>query len=96
MKRKHEKITREFILFLDKDENLKKLAEKNIEIAKINNPDKITNPAQSLEELYEFLDWSVKCMPWEVLKHKRYSSLYSAMDQATEKGRVFIIHHFNT
>lgn len=70
MKTKHEKITREFILFLDKDENLKKLVEKNIEIAKINNPDKITNPAQSLEELYEFLDWSVKCMPWEVLKNK--------------------------
>lgn len=83
MKTKHEKITREFILFLDKDENLKKLVEKNIEIAKINNPDKITNPAQSLEELYEFLDWSVKCMPWEVLKNKKYSPLYSAMDQAT-------------
>lgn len=80
---KHEKITQKFISFLEKDENLKKLVEKNLEIAKKNNPDKTTNPAQSLEELYDFLDWSVKCMPWECLKDAKYSDLFTAMDQTT-------------
>ena len=80
---KHEKTTIEFIKLVENDENLKKLLEKNIEIAKLNNPDKKTNPAQSLEELYDFLDWSVKCMPWECLKNLPYSSLYSKIDQAT-------------
>ena len=68
---KHEKITEEFISFLDNDENLKKLVEKNLALAKENNPDKTTNPAQTLNELYEYLDWSVKCMPWKVLKNKK-------------------------
>lgn len=80
---KHEKITEEFISFLDHDENLKKLVEKNLALAKENNPDKTTNPAQTLNELYAYLDWSVKCMPWEVLKNKQYQSLYLAIDQAT-------------
>lgn len=81
--KKHEKTTKKFIKFLEKDENLKNLVVKSLQKAKAINPDKITNPAQSLEELYDFLDWSVKCLPWEVLKDKKYSSLYSAMDQAT-------------
>ena len=79
---KHEKTTLDFIKLVENDKDLKKLVEKNIEIAKRNNPDKLTNPAQSLEELYDFLDWSVKCMPWECLKNLPYSSLYSKIDQA--------------
>ena len=80
---KHEKITKEFISFLEKDENLKKLVQKNLEIAKRNNPNKATNPAQTLEELYDFLDWSVKCLPWECLKNVEYDNLFTAMDQTT-------------
>ena len=79
----HEKTTQEFINLVENDCDLKELLIKNIEIAKHNNPDKLTNPAQSLDELYDFLDWSVKCMPWECLKNMNYSSLYSAIDQAT-------------
>lgn len=80
---KHEKITRDFISLLKKDKNLKKLVEKSLEIAKLNNPSKITNPAQSLEELYDFLDWSAKCMPWECIRNAKYDSLFTAMDQTT-------------
>lgn len=80
---KHEKITLEFMSFLEKDENLRNLVEKSLKIAKKNNPDKTTNPAQSLEELYDFLDWSVKCMPWECLKNAKYDDLFTAMDQTT-------------
>ena len=80
---KHEKITREFISFLENDSNLKMLMEKSLKQGAKINPSKITNPAQSLEELYSYLDWSVKCMPWEILKDLPYSSLYSKIDQAT-------------
>lgn len=80
---KHEKITREFIKLVEKDQNLKGLVEKSLALAKKNNPDKTTNPAQSLEELYQFLDWAVKCDPWQVLKEPKYSSLFQAMDQTT-------------
>ena len=80
---KHEKLTKKFISFLDRDINLKRLVEKNISIAKKNNPSKKTNPVQSLEELYDFLDWSVKCMPWDCIKGLKYDSLFTAIDQAT-------------
>ena len=83
IKMKHEKITQKFILLLEKNESLKMLVEKSLEVAKANNPDKITNPAQTLDELYEFLDWSVKCMPWECLKEAKYKNLFTAVDQAT-------------
>lgn len=81
--KKHEKTTLEFIDLVENDADLKQLIEENIEIAKNINPDKDTNPAQSLEELYDFLDWAVTCMPWECLKNLPYSSLYSKIDQAT-------------
>ncbi len=81
--KKHEKTTQKFINLIENDANLKKLLQKDIELAKHNNPDKLTNPAQSLEELYDFLDWSTKCMPWECLKDLPYNSLYSKIDQAT-------------
>lgn len=80
---KHEPITEEFINILNCDENLKKLVQKSLKQGAIINPDKLTNPAQSLDELYTFLDWASKCMPWEVLKNLPYSSLYSKIDQAT-------------
>ena len=80
---RHEKITRKLISFLNRDDNLKRLVEKSLDIARSINPDKKTNPAQSLEELYDFIDWSVKCMPWGVLREKNYDTLFNAMDQAT-------------
>ncbi len=83
IKMEHEKITQKFILLLEKSESLKMLVEKSLEVAKANNPDKITNPAQTLDELYEFLDWSVKCMPWECLKEAKYKNLFTAVDQTT-------------
>lgn len=50
--KQHEKTTLEFIGYVEKDASLKRLLEKDIEIAKNINPDKTTNPAQSLEELW--------------------------------------------
>ncbi len=76
-------ITKEFIKIIESDSNIRFLMEKSLNIGKMINPDKETNPAQTLEELYSFLDWAAVCMPWEVLKNLPYSSLYSKIDQAT-------------
>ena len=73
--------TLQFIEFLQ-DEKLKKLVEKSIKLSAIQNPDKITNPAQSLQELYDFLDWSTLCLPWNVLHLSNDSSLYKDINQS--------------
>jgi phosphatidylserine decarboxylase len=73
---KHELITEQLITTVEHSPELKKLLLSSIEMAKKSNPDKITNPAQSLEEYYEFIDWAAKAMPWTILKDTQYSSLY--------------------
>lgn len=78
---KHEPSTLQFIDLL-KDPELKSLVEETIELSAKQNPDKATNPAQSLEELYDFLDWSVKCMPWNALNDGDYDSLYLDINQS--------------
>lgn len=78
---KHETSTLQFIDLL-KDPELKSLVEETIELSAKQNPDKATNPAQSLEELYDFLDWSVKCMPWNALNDGDYDSLYLDINQS--------------
>ena len=80
---KHKRLTKEFISYLNKDKSLKKLVEQSLEIGKNINPDKDTNPAQSLEELYDFLDWAAECMPWNILPNKKYPTLYEQIDQCT-------------
>ena len=81
MTNNHEQSTLDFIKLLE-DQELKELVIDSINQAKLINPDKDTNPAQSLEELYDFLDWSVKCLPWNVLKNIKYSSLYLDINQS--------------
>ena len=78
---KHEPSTLQFIDLL-KDPELKSLVEQAIELSAKQNPDKATNPAQSLEELYDYLDWSVKCMPWNALNDGDYDSLYLDINQS--------------
>lgn len=78
---KHEPTTIKFIELLN-DPELKTLVEESIRLSAIQNPDKATNPAQSLEELYDFLDWSIKCMPWNALDDGNYDSLYLDINQS--------------
>lgn len=66
---------------LDKDPELKALMEESITLASVHNPDKNTNPVQSLESYYDFLDWSATCMPWNILDVEN-PSLYSRIDQS--------------
>jgi phosphatidylserine decarboxylase precursor len=46
------------------------------------NPDKTTNPAQTLDEYYDFIDWASRAMPWAILPTGTYSTLYEQTYQA--------------
>ena len=80
--KQHEPTTLQFIAYLDNDNELRSLVEEAVELSAKQNPDKATNPAQSLEELYDFLDWSVKSMPWNALNDDDYDSLYLDINQS--------------
>lgn len=58
------------------------LVEKSIKQASIINPDRKTNPVQSLDELYGFLDYTVTCMPWNIMPEERYGSFSTKCDQS--------------
>ena len=49
------------------------------------NPDRRYNPAQTLEEFYDFVDWNVRHLPWDVMTTSsptQYGqSLYGRTDQ---------------
>lgn len=78
----HEAITNELIAILDESPKTKELLEKSIESAKAINPDKRTNPAQTLAEYYDYIDWAAKAMPWNISKNVDSDSLYTKIDQS--------------
>ncbi len=69
---------------LESDPGLMALMEKSISAAAKINPDPDTNPVQSVEDLYEFIDWAVTCMPWNVLSDAKYPTLYDHIDQGVD------------
>ena len=69
---------------LESDPELMSLMEKSIASAAEINPDRNTNPVQSVEELYPFLDWAVTCMPWNVITDQEYPTLYQSIDQSVD------------
>ena len=81
---KHEAWTQELIDALEQDSVAKALLVKSIEIAKGINPDPETNPAQSLEQYYDYLDWSTKCLPWSVIPQAAGRTLYDKIDQSVD------------
>jgi phosphatidylserine decarboxylase len=83
-KKQHELWTQELIDALDNDAEAKALLVKSLEEAKRINPDRDTNPAQTLEEYYDYLDWSTKCMPWSIIPQPAGRSLYDKIDQSID------------
>ena len=82
--KKYSETTQELIDMVEGDPQLKALLTKSIaEAAKI-NPDTVTNPAQTLEQYYDFVEWAVKAMPWSVVKTKAGTSLYDRIDQSLD------------
>ena len=78
----HEAITEDLILLIDHDDELKRLLLKSIQQAHTLNPDPDSNPVDSLESYYDFLDRSYKAMPWAITKDGNYHKLYDLIDQS--------------
>ncbi len=80
----HEPSTVELMALADQNPEFKSLLTKSIELAKVENPDRQTNPAQSLDDFYAFIDWASVCMPWNILKDQPYPLIYEQIDQSLD------------
>jgi phosphatidylserine decarboxylase precursor len=79
-----EQITQQLMTMVEHNSELKKMLVGSIEKAKKINPDRGMNPAQTLEEYYDFIDWAAKAMPWSILQNLPYSKLYDQIDQSLD------------
>lgn len=78
----YSKSTQQLVDLVNSNAELKTLLTKAIAKGKEINPDKTTNPAQTLDEYYDFIEWSTKAMPWSVYKSPEGTSLYDQIDQS--------------
>jgi hypothetical protein len=72
----YEEATIELIDIVEENPNLKSMLIASIEKAKEINPDRNTNPAQNLEEYYEFVSRAETSMPWTLLKKPEYPEIF--------------------
>ncbi len=79
--KKREAVTQQLIDLTEARPELKVLLRKSIEAARRENPDRRTNPAQSLEEYYDYVDWASKALPWNTLRGVEADSVYARIDQ---------------
>ena len=77
-----QKVSVSFKAVMDKNPDIRVLVEKSIAQASTINPDRKTNPVQSLKELYDFLDYTVTCMPWNIMPEERYDNFATKCDQS--------------
>jgi len=81
----HSEATEALIRICNENAEVKSLLEHAIAQAASINPDRRYNPAQSLDEFYDFVDWNVRQLPWDVMIHQAPSdygrSLYGRTDQ---------------
>ena len=80
----HAPITQQLVTMVEHNSEIKKMLVHSLESAKKINPDKKTNPATTLEEYYDFMDWAAKAMPWSILPNLPYSNLYDHIDQSLD------------
>ena len=73
--------TKELITLLENDPELKSMLEASIAKAKAINPDRNTNPAQTLEEYYEFITWAETTMPWAIIEKETYPEIFDNIFQ---------------
>ncbi len=70
--------------YLENDPELMALMEASIARAHDINPDPNTNPVSTVEAFYDYIDWMVTCMPWNVLTDVEYPTLYDHIDQSID------------
>ena len=76
------KVSESFQRLMNKNPDIKELVIKSINKAAIINPDRKTNPVQSIDELYDFLDYTVTCMPWNILPEEKYDNFATKCNQS--------------
>ena len=81
----HTQAVNELIRICDENSEVKTLLEHAIQQAAAINPDSRYNPAQTLTQFYDFVDWNIRCLPWDVMtvtSPTEYGqSLYGRTDQ---------------
>ena len=60
------------------------MMEKSISKAYEINPNKDTNPVSNLEELYDFIDFNVKALPFKVISSEHHKTIYDKVDQGVD------------
>ncbi len=78
----HAEVTDNLKTLLEGDSSLKMLVEKSIRLAAELNPNPETNPVRSLDQLYDFIDFTLTTMPWSFLPEKNYSKFVTKTDQS--------------
>ena len=74
--------TRELIALVDGNPQLKSLLEKAIAKGVEINPDRKSNPAQTLSAYYDFVEWAAHAMPWTVISQPEGTNLFTRIDQS--------------
>ena len=83
--KKHAPDTEQLITIVEHNADIKRMLIQSIEQARQINPDRQTNPAQSLEEYYDFIDWATTAMPFNILPAaEHYPKLYESIDQSLD------------
>lgn len=82
--KKREPITEQLITMVEHNAEIRKMLVRSIERARKMNPDRMTNPAQTLEAYYDFIDWAAKAMPWSILPGLPQATLYDQIDQSLD------------
>lgn len=80
----HTPAARQLIQICESNAEVKALLSHAIAQAAAINPDRRYNPAQTLEEFYDYIDWNVTQLPWNVSAQapgEYGSSLYGRTDQ---------------
>lgn len=80
----HALTTQQLVTMVEHNSGLRRMLIESIEKAKTINPDRATNPAQTLEEYYAFIDWAAKALPWSIVPSLPYSQLYDQIDQSLD------------
>ncbi|WP_445385809.1 phosphatidylserine decarboxylase [Robiginitalea sp. IMCC44478] len=73
--------TKELITLVESKPELKAMLQSSIDQAKEINPNRDTNPAQTLEEYYEFITWAETTMPWAIVKKEEYPEIFDHIFQ---------------
>ncbi len=74
--------TRALLQIVENDPEVKSMLVSSIEKAREINPDTTTNPAQNLEEYFDFVSYCETAMPWALVKKPNYPRLFDNIFQS--------------